>query len=206
MNTDAALFFTDGCGRCPLGGTPACKVHTWQRELTMLRTIILDCGLVEECKWGVPCYTFNRNNVLVLSALKECATIGFFKGALLQDADGVLTKPGENSQVVRMFRFTQVQEIVKMERIIKSYIYEAIELEKAGLKVTFKKNPEPVPDELQNKFDEDPSLETAFFALTPGRQRGYILYFSAPKQAKTRESRIEKCTPMIFSGKGLHDY
>ncbi|MEZ4992866.1 MAG: YdeI/OmpD-associated family protein [Saprospiraceae bacterium] len=205
MNPKIDNYLAEGCGRCPLGGTPQCKVHNWEEELTRLRDIILDCGLTEELKWGVPCYTFQESNILIMSAFKEYCAVSFFKGVLLQDAAGILDKPGENSKAARLIRFTDVQQIVDLETTIKEYIYEAVEVEKAGLKVAFKKNPEPIPEELEKKLDEDPALRSAFEALTPGRQRGYILYFSQPKQAKTREARIEKYIPKIFEGRGFHD-
>ncbi|TNE56475.1 MAG: hypothetical protein EP344_12380 [Bacteroidetes bacterium] len=205
MNPQVDLYFTEGCGRCPLGGTPDCKVHKWPDILEQLRLIVLDCGLTEEIKWGVPCYTNEGNNILLLSAFKDYCSLSFFKGALLQDPIGILEMPGPNSQAARLIRFTDAQKVLELEPILKTYIAAAIEVEKSGLKVQFKKNPEPVPEELQQKLDEDPVFRAAFEALTPGRQRGYILHFSAPKQSKTRESRIEKCMPQILSGKGLHD-
>jgi uncharacterized protein YdeI (YjbR/CyaY-like superfamily) len=177
----------------------------WQAEFKKLRRIILDCGLTEELKWGKPGYTFQKSNIVIIQGFKEFCALLFCKGALLNDANGLLEKPGENTQAARRIPFTNVREIVEMERILKAYIHEAIEAEKAGLKVNFKKNPEPIPEELQNKLDEMPALKTAFDALTPGRQRAYILYFSAPKQSKTRESRIEKCMRQILNGKGLND-
>ena len=182
------------------------KAKKWQEELKKLRMIILDCQLTEELKWGKPCYTFQKRNIVVIIPLKEYCALLFFKGALLNDANGILIKPGENTQAGRQIRFTNVREIVEMETILKAYIYEAIEVEKAGLKVNFKKNTEfIIPEEFQKKLDEIPALKTAFDALTPGRQRAYILYFSAPKQSKTRESRVEKCMQQILNGKGLND-
>src|ERR1700745_3046166 len=156
-------------------------------------------------KWGKPCYTFQKRNIVVILPLKEHCALLFCKGALLNDANGILIKPGENTQAGRQIRFTNVREIVEMETILKAYIYEAVEVEKAGLKVNFKKNPEPIPEEFKNKLDEISALKTAFEALTPGRQRAYILYFSAPKQSKTRGSRVEKCMQQILNGKGLND-
>ena len=199
-------YFVEGCGRCELGGTPGCKVHRWTSELKLLRNIILDCGLTEESKWGVPCYTFQNKNVLTLSALKEYCCISFFKGSLLNDDKLLLVKPGPNSQAARLFKFQNIAEIEKIKGDISAYIFESIEVEKQGLNVEFKGNPEPIPEELEAKFIEDPILKTAFEALTPGRQRGYILHFSQPKQSKTRVSRIEKCTSMILSGVGLNDH
>src|SRR6202047_1915168 len=167
--------------------------------------IILDCQLTEELRWGKPCYTFQKKNLVLIIGFKEYCALLFCKGALLNDANGILEKPGENTQAARRIPFTNVREIVEMEPILKAYIHEAIEAEKAGLKVNFKKNPEPIPEELQKKLDEIPALKAAFDALTPGRQRAYILYFSGAKQSKTRESRVEKCMPQILNGKGLND-
>jgi uncharacterized protein YdeI (YjbR/CyaY-like superfamily) len=205
MNTKVDKYLIEGCGRCSLGGTPDCKVHKWTAELELLRMIVLDCGLTEELKWGIPCYTFQKNNILLVSAFKDYCTISFFKGSLLSNTKGLLEKPGENSQAVRLIKFTNIEKMSKMEADIKACIYEAIEAEKAGLKVNFQKNPEPIPEELEKKFEEDPVLKTAFEALTPGRQRGYILHFLAPKQSRTRESRIEKNIEKILNGEGLND-
>lgn len=205
MNPQVDNYFVEGCGRCPLVGTPDCKVNSWRDGMLQLRAILLDCGLTEELKWKQPCYTFQGNNIVILGALKNFYSLGFFKGALLKDPGGVLTAPGQNSQAVRQIRFTKAEEIGKLESVIRAFVKEAVELEKAGRKVQFKNNPEPVPEELQQKLDEDHVFRTAFQALTPGRQRGYILYFSAPKQSKTRVSRIEKYLPRILEGKGFHD-
>jgi len=182
------------------------KSKKWQEELQKLRMILLGCQLTEEVKWRVPCYTFQERNIVILGRFKKCCVLSFVKGALLHDASGILVKPGENTQAARVIRFTNVQQIVEMEPILKAYIYEAIEVEKAGLKVKFKKIAEmKLPEEFQNKLDEIPALKTAFDALTPGRQRAYILYFSAPKQAKTRGSRVEKCMRQILNGLGIDD-
>lgn len=182
------------------------KAKKWQEEMEKLRMILLDCHLTEELKWGKPCYTFQGNNIAIIHGFKEYCALLFIKGALLKDTDGILIQQTENVQAGRQIRFTGVQEIVEMEATLKNYIYEAIEVEKAGLEVNFKKNTELIiPEELQNKFDEIPALKTAFEALTPGRQRAYILHFSGPKQSKTRESRIEKCMQQILNGKGLND-
>jgi len=175
----------------------------WQKEMEKLRRISLDGGLTEELKWGKPCYTFQKSNIVIIQRFKEFCALLFCKGVLLNDPNGILKKFGW--QAARRIPFNNVREIVEMEPILKAYIHEAIEAEKAGLQVNFKKNPEPIPRELQNKLDEIPALKTAFDALTPGRQRGYILYFSAPKQSKTRESRVEKCMRQILKGKGLND-
>ena len=181
------------------------EAKKWQEEMGKLRRIILDCGLTEELKWGKPCYTFQKNNVVIIQGFKEYCALLFFKGALLNDPKSILIKPRENTQAGRQIRFTNAREIVEMEPVLKAYIYEAIEVEKAGLKVDFKKNTETIPEEFQKKLDEIPALKTAFEALTPGRQRAYILYFSAPKQSKTRESRVEKSIQQILNGKGLND-
>ena len=182
------------------------KAKKWQEELENLRRIVLDCGLTEELKWGVPCYTFGKSNIVLIHAFKEYCAVLFFKGALLKDSNAILIQQTENVQAARQVRFTRVQEIVEMEAILKAYIYEAIEVEKAGLKVNFKKTSEfEMPDEFKNKLENSPALDVAFNALTPGRQRAYKLYFSAPKQAKTREARVEKCMSQILNGKGLHD-
>jgi uncharacterized protein YdeI (YjbR/CyaY-like superfamily) len=179
------------------------KAKKWQEEMKKLRRISLACGLTEELKWGKPCYTFQKSNIVIIQGFKEFCALLFCKGALLNDPNGILRKFGW--QAARRIPFTNVREIVEIEPSLKAYIREAIEAEKAGLKVTLKKNPEPIPEELQNKLDEIPALKAAFDALTPGRQRGYILYFSAPKQSKTRESRVEKRMQQILDGKGLND-
>lgn len=182
------------------------KTQMWQKETETLRIILLDCGLTEELKWGKPCYTFQNNNIVIIQAFKEYFALMFFKGALLNDTNGILVKPGENTQEGRQMRFANVHEILFMEPILKSYIYEAFEVEKAGLKVNVKKNSELVfPDELQDKFDENSEFKAAFDALTPGRQRAYNIHFSAPKQSQTRETRIEKYIQQILDGKGIND-
>jgi uncharacterized protein YdeI (YjbR/CyaY-like superfamily) len=182
------------------------KAKKWQEEFEKLRLIVLDCGLTEELKWGVPCYAFEKRNIVLIHGFKEYCALLFFKGALLNDARGILIQQTKNVQAARQIRFTNVREIVKMKPILKAYIYEAIEVEKAGLKVPFKKTKEfSTPEEFQNKLNENPALKKAFNALTPGRQRGYVLYFSAPKQSKTRASRVEKYIPQILNGKGLND-
>lgn len=178
----------------------------WQEEFGKLRSIILDTELDEELKWGKPCYTYGGNNVVLIHGFKEYCALLFFKGALLKDTEGILTQQTENVQAARQIRFSNIEEIVKIEPILKSYINEAIKVEKAGLQVNFKKTEEfNIPEEFQSKLDGFPALKAAFEGLTPGRQRGYILYFSAPKQPKTRESRIEKCMRQILNGKGLDD-
>ncbi|OME77147.1 hypothetical protein BK120_26825 [Paenibacillus sp. FSL A5-0031] len=182
------------------------KSKKWKEEYKKLRNIVLDCELTEEYKWMHPCYTFQNKNIVLIHGFKEYCALLFHKGALLKDSNGILIQQTENVQAARQIRFTSVQEIVEMEAILKSYINEAIEVEKAGLEVVFKKNTEyTIPDEFQNKLDEMPALKTAFEKLTPGRQRAYIFYFSEPKQSKTRESRVEKYKQQILDGKGLND-
>lgn len=182
------------------------KTKKWKEEYETLRKIILDCELTEDYKWMNPCYTFEEKNIVLMHGFKEYCALLFPKGALLRDSHGVLIQQTENVQGARQIRFTNVQEIVEKEAMLKAYIYEAIEVEKAGLKVKAKKPEELIiPEELQHKFDEIPALKDAFTTLTPGRQRAYILHFSAAKQSKTRESRVEKCVPNILNGKGLND-
>ncbi|MCP1447785.1 YdeI/OmpD-associated family protein [Priestia megaterium] len=182
------------------------KTKKWKEEYETLRKIVLDCELTEDFKWMNPCYTFEKKNIVLMHGFKEYCALLFPKGSLLQDSHGILIQQTENVQGARQIRFTNVQEIAEKEAILKAYIYEAIEVEKAGLKVKAKKPEELIiPEELQHKFDEMPALKTAFTTLTPGRQRAYILHFSAAKQSKTRESRIEKCVPNILKGKGLND-
>jgi uncharacterized protein YdeI (YjbR/CyaY-like superfamily) len=206
VNVQVDRYLSEGCGRCPLGGTPQCKVHRWPDELKALRSIAVQSGLTEELKWGVPCYTYQKHNVAIIAAFREYCSISFFKGVLLDDPDGMLQSPGENSQAVRLMRFTSVAEIKAKKRALTEFLRKAIELEQAGLKVDFKAKSELVfPEELEIKMNALPALRSAFTSLTPGRQRGYILYFTAAKQAQTRHSRIEKCLPAILEGRGLHD-
>lgn len=182
------------------------KAKKWQEEIELLRTIVLDCGLAEELKWGCPCYTFENTNIVLIHVFKDYCAFLFFKGALLKDPNGILVQQTENVQSARQIRFTSVQEITKLKRTLKAYIYEAIEVEKAGLKVELKKTKEfAIAEEFQKKLDKNVTLKKAFYALTPGRQRGYLLYFSSAKQAKTREARIEKYIPHILAGKGVDD-
>lgn len=182
------------------------KNKNWQKEIELLRNIVLDCGLTEELKWGSPCYTFQQNNIVLIHVFKEYCALLFFKGALLNDANGILIQQTENVQAARQVRFTNVKDIVKNEKTLKAYIYEAMEVEKAGLKVKLKKPEEfKMADEFKKKIDKSAALKKAFNALTPGRQRAYLLYFSQPKQATTRESRVEKSIPQILIGKGLND-
>lgn len=180
------------------------KAEKWREELNQLRTILLDCGLTEVLKWGVPCYAVQQKNIVLIHAFKDYCALLFLKGALLNDEKNILVQQTENVQAARQIRFSRVGQIVEMIATLKAYIYEAVEVEKAGLEVTFKKTAEfNIPEEFQKKLDEIPALQTAFDALTPGKQRGYLLYFSAAKQAKTREARVEKYIPQILNGKGL---
>lgn len=178
----------------------------WRAEFEQLRTIALDCDLTEELKWGNPCYTLEGSNIVLMHGFKEYCALLFFKGALLQDPEGILVQQTKNVQATRQIRFTNVEDIVEIAPILRAYIQQAIEVEKAGLKVEFKATAEfAMPEEFQSKLDDIPALKAAFEALTPGRQRAYLLYFSSAKQAKTREARIEKAMPQILDGKGLND-
>lgn len=182
------------------------KAGKWQKEIRKLREIVLDCHLNEELKWGVPCYMFEKNNIVLIHVFKEYCALLFFKGALLKDPKGILIQQTENVQAARQIRFTNVQEIVKMKATLKAYIFEAVKVEEAGLKVPLKKTTDfKVPEEFQTKLAKLPALKKAFTALTPGRQRAYLFYFSQAKQSKTREARVEKCMPQILAGKGLDD-
>ncbi len=182
------------------------KAGRWQKEFAKLRAIILDCGLNEELKWGVPCYTYNKSNIVLIHGFKEYCAILFHKGALLSDADGLLIRQTENVQAARQIRFTDLRQIKEKAPVLKAYVYEAIEVEKAGLQVEYKETASyQVPEEFQKRMDEDRNLKAAFQQLTPGRQRGYLLYFSQGKQSRTREARIEKYREKILSGRGLDD-
>lgn len=182
------------------------KASAWQKEYEQLRKIILDCGLTEELKWGVPCYTYEKKNIVLIHGFKEYCAILFHKGSLLKDTKGILIQQTENVQAARQIRFTNVKEIVKLAPVLKAYIHEAIAVEKAGLKVVLKEPAEfKVAEEFQQKLNKMPALKKAFEALTPGRQRGYYLFFSSAKLAKTREARVEKSIPLILAGKGLED-
>lgn len=182
------------------------RAKSWQEEMKLMRKICLDCGLTEEFKWMHPCYTFQGKNVVLIHEFKEYCALLFHKGALLKDSDNILIQQTENVQSARQIRFTNLQEIIDLERVIKAYIFEAIEVEKAGLEVKMKKTSEfKMPDEFKKALEDSFELKAAFKALTPGRQRGYLLYFSQAKQSKTRESRIGKYIPKILAGKGLND-
>jgi len=197
---------TSGSDRNPKVDWFFSKASKWQEEYEQLRMIVLDCGLVEELKWGCPCYTFEGKNIVLIHGFKEYCALLFMKGALLHDAEGILIQQTENVQVARQIRFTNAKEIVKMKAILKAYIYEGIEVEKAGLTVTLKKTAEyKIPEEFQNKLDENAALKKAFNALTPGRQKGYLFHFSQAKLPKTREARVEKSIQRILDGKGIDD-
>ena len=182
------------------------KAKKWRGEFEKLRMVCLDCGLTEELKWGKPCYIYQESNIVLIHGFKDYCALLFFKGALLKDPNGILVQQTENVQAARQIRFTSVREIVEMKSTLKAYIKEAVEAEKAGLEVSYKKTSEfGIPEEFQSRLDESLALKNAFNALTPGRQRAYLLYFSAAKQSKTRESRVEKCVQQILDGKGLND-
>ncbi|MFY0643648.1 MAG: YdeI/OmpD-associated family protein [Bacteroidia bacterium] len=206
MNTSVDNYFIEGCGRCELYKTDECKVHRWAAELNLLRNLILETDIVEESKWGVPCYTYNSKNVLILSAFKAYCSLSFLKGSLLADQKKILVKPGRHTQAARILKFTSISEIALLKEDIRAYIFEAIEIEKTSIKPQLEKNPEPLPSELLLKFEADPVFKNAFEALSPGRQRGYIIHFSQAKQPKTRTARIEKYESMILKGVGMHDH
>lgn len=203
LNLKVNAYLIDGCGRCKLFATPACKVNRWRSELEQLREILLKTELKEEIKWGNPCYTYEGKNVVMMAAFKDSCVLSFFKGTLLKDPHGILEKPGENSQTFRMFRFKDSKKIIQLKSKITSYLKEAIELEKKGAKIKYTPKSMALPDELKIKFKDDPVLKSAFAQLTPGRQRGYLIFFTAAKQSATRISRIEKCRKLILAGKGF---
>ena len=198
-------YLTEGCGRCKYFQTPQCKVHRWNDELQFLRAIVLKAGLGEELKWSMPCYTMNGKNILIVAAWKDYCSISFFKGALLKDTKQLLATPGENSNAMRQFRFTDTKQIIKTEKLILQYIKEAIVIEQSGVKITAPKKEQVIIPELQEEFVNNPQLKNAFYELTPGRQRGYLIYFSTAKQSNTRLSRIKKYYDKIINGKGLDD-
>ncbi|HWS23546.1 MAG TPA: DUF1801 domain-containing protein [Anaerolineales bacterium] len=205
QNPKVDQYLIDGCGRCSFYKTPRCKVNDWREVLIELRSIVAETDLTEDLKWSFPTYTFNSSNVLILSAFREYASISFFKGVLLDDPKNLLQSPGENSQAVRLFKFTNVTQVKEFSEDLKSFIREAISLEVAGKKVEFKSENPDLPPELVIRFDEDPLLKLAFESLTPGRQRGYLLFFNGAKQTTTRASRIDKYVPLIMQGKGMND-
>ncbi len=199
-------YLAQGCGRCALFATPACKVNNWREVLIEVREIILQLNLKEEIKWGVPCYTHNGKNILLLSCLKDYTLLAFFKGSLLKNKENLVVAQTENVQATRIIKFTKIEEVLKVKHLLIQYIKEAIELEKSNKKVEFKKTEEyPIPEELELKFKQDAAFKKAFYNLTPGRQRGYLLFFSAPKNSKTKVSRIEASEEKIYKGIGLTD-
>ena len=202
---DVDAYLATGCMRCKLGGTPSCKVHTWEQELNKVRETLLSCGLTEEVKWSQPCYTYQKRIIAIMSAFKQYCAVGFFKGSLLTDAAGILVSPGQHTQAGRQIRFTSLEDVIRTEPLLREYLREAIELERSAAKPVITRDADAIPLELQAKLDQLPDLRAAFESLTPGRQRSYILYVSAPKRAETRESRVLKCMETILSGKGLYD-
>jgi len=199
-------YIESGCGRCKLGNTPQCKVHTWNTELSILRDIIRESGLTEEIKWGSPCYTDNGKNIVMLSVLKAWTLLSFFRGTQMKDNSKILVPPGENSRFMRCIRFNDANAIPPLKTTLLNYIGEAIELERSGEKaLPIHDEPRGFPDELSDAFREKPELKDAFLKLTPGRQRGYLLHFSSAKQTKTRSDRIMKCMPGILAGKGWNE-
>ncbi len=206
MNPKVDIFLEEGCGRCEKYRSPACKAIIWNKEISELRRIVLECGLEEEFKWKQPCYTLNGKNVLIVSSLNDYAFIGFFKGSLLNDELGMLIAPGKNSQADRRLTFTEIQKIRDLEAEIKSYIFHAIEIEKSGGQIEYKKSQDPMPIEFEEKLAKDLDYKEAFEALTPGRQRSYLLYFNSAKQSATRISRIDKAKSKVLLGKGWNEY
>jgi uncharacterized protein YdeI (YjbR/CyaY-like superfamily) len=205
-NPQIDLYLAEGCGRCAFWKTPQCKVHLWKEELSLLRKIIISCGLKEELKWSHPCYTANGKNILLLGAFKDYCLLSYLKGALIKDEAQILSWAGENSQIAKVFKGKNIEEILKWENEIRSYIFESVEIEKSGRKVEVKKAGEhPIPAELEEEFLKKPGFQMAFQGLTPGRQRAYIIFFSGAKQSATRASRIEKSIPRIMEGKGMMD-
>ena len=204
-NTQVDQFLLEGCMRCSLGATPACKVLLWTDILEFLRQLILEMELQEERKWGVPTYTLNGKNVVMLGVFKDSCVLSFIKGQLITDPKGLLELPGPNSREGRILRFTKLSQAKVLEKDIRHYLQEAILVEQSGKKAAPSSSPQELPAELLQKFAEHPGLEAAFFALTLGRQRGYLIHFSGAKQSPTRLSRIDKCVPKIFEGKGMLD-
>ena len=206
MNPQVDLFFLQGCMRCPKGATPACKVHRWTSILEKLRQFLLETDLAEERKWGMPTYTLNGKNVIILGVFNDSCVLSFLKGILIEDPKGLLEFPGPSSQQAKVLRFTGIEQVDPWETSIRNFIQQAIEIEKKGRKVDAPRQTGlEIPEELTQKFEEQEGLEKAFFALTPGRQRGYLIHFTGAKQSATRLSRIEKYIPAILAGKGMMD-
>ena len=204
-NPNVDAYLKQGCGRCKLFATPECKVNTWRKELVTLRNIVLGHPLIEDYKWKMPCYTANDRNILMICAFRDYCALAFFNGAFLNDPKGLLVAPGENSQSVRQLRFTNRTEIEKFTPLISNFIKEAIKLETSGRELKTEAKAIPLPQELKQIFQEIPSFKKAFEKLTPSRQRGYLLFFTAAKQSATRVTRIEKYKSHILAGKGMHD-
>ncbi len=203
---DFHQYLADGCGRCELGGTSDCKVRSWTKELELLQSVVEQTDLSLEIKWGAPCYTYQAKNILMLSALKSCVTLSFFRGAELNNPENILEKPGENSRFARYIRFTATHQIKQLKPAILSFIHEAIDVEQSGTPpIGTDSKPLDIPEELTRAFGENPALRTAFEALTPGRQRGYLIHFTSAKQSKTRSTRIKKSTAKILAGKGWNE-
>lgn len=198
-------YLTEGCGRCKYFQTSQCKVHLWAEELLILRSIVLHAGLKEELKWSMPCYTIDGKNILIIAAFKDYCSVSFFKGSLLKDTNKLLATPNETSNAGRQFKFTDTKQIIKFEKVILQYIKEAIVIEQSGAKIPKPKSEKEIIVELKHEFQNTPGFESAFYKLTPGRQRGYLLYFSDAKQTATRTSRIQKYITKILDGKGFHD-
>lgn len=205
MNQAVDEYLLKGCGRCPRGGTPACSVVRWRSILLELRRILLDTGLTEERKWGVPCYTADGKNVILIGSFLDYVVISFLKGGLMSDPHNVLQKSGPNSHIGRIIRFTDIETLINMESVIHEYVREAVEVERKGLTLEREAVPESVPDELRAAFEADPTFEAAFYALTPGRQRSYLIHIGQAKGSETRIRRIEKHIDRIFAGLGMHD-
>ncbi len=204
-NPSVDAYLLDGCMRCPMGATPACKVHRWNSVLEDLRSIVLSSGLTEERKWGAPCYTHNGKNILMLAAFKNYVSVGFFKGALINDPSGVLVSTGPNSNSTRALRATALPDVKKHRKSLLRFIRQAIEIEERGDKVQRSEKKPSWPEELHEVFEHDAIYKQAFLSLTPGRQRGYVIHFSEAKQAVTRMARIKKFRNQILAGDGLHD-
>lgn len=205
LNPLVNRYLIDGCMRCKLGATPACKVNKWRTELETLRSIVLQHELKEELKWGAPCYTYNGKNIILLSALKDAVVMSFLKGSLIEDKNNILQKAGLNSNVARIIKFKNVNDIISIKQELNNFIKAAIDVENKGLKISKQTNDIKLPIELEECFKADAALKKAFLALTPGKQRGYIIYFMQPKQVETRIKRIEKCREKIINGEGLND-
>lgn len=204
-NSSVDSYLSEGCGRCEHFQTPHCKVHLWTDALRKLRELVLESGLEEEMKWGSPCYTLGGKNVVMLASTRHYCAISFLKGGAIKDEEGLLEKPGPNSRIARMVKFTSAQEVDDRRQHIVGFLKTAIELEKSGTKVELDHAPEPLPEELEERLEADLELKEAFEALTPGRRRSFVIFVSGAKQAATRHSRVEKCIPKIYSGKGYNE-